>query len=217
MIDSEGFRPNVGIILSNSKGRVLWAKRIGQNAWQFPQGGIRVGETAEAALYRELNEELGLLPEHVTVLGGTRNWLRYRLPKRYIRQHNNPVMTLEEFFDCQNTGLVVSQNGQRYQRDYDFDCPECGGPGSIRSTKWKNDIHEKYRLCLDCGLRFFTIIRPGEEEILRPELEEEDFSPAAALLVDYHRCIMAVADEHKRAVLLEALENAKARITCKSP
>ncbi len=91
MIDSEGFRPNVGIILSNSKGRVLWAKRIGQNAWQFPQGGIRVGETAEAALYRELNEELGLLPEHVTVLGGTRNWLRYRLPKRYIRQHNNPV------------------------------------------------------------------------------------------------------------------------------
>lgn len=91
VIDSDGFRPNVGIILSNSKGRVLWAKRIGQNAWQFPQGGIRVGESAEAALFRELNEELGLLPEHVTVLGGTRNWLRYRLPKRYIRYQNNPV------------------------------------------------------------------------------------------------------------------------------
>jgi putative (di)nucleoside polyphosphate hydrolase len=91
MIDADGYRPNVGIILSNGNGRVLWAKRIGQNAWQFPQGGIREGESAEEALYRELNEELGLLPEHVKVIGSTRNWLRYRLPKRFIRRHNNPV------------------------------------------------------------------------------------------------------------------------------
>lgn len=91
MIDADGFRPNVGIILSNPQGRVLWAKRIGQEAWQFPQGGIRPGESAEQALFRELNEELGLLPEHVAVVGCTRHWLRYRLPKRFIRRHNNPV------------------------------------------------------------------------------------------------------------------------------
>lgn len=91
MIDSDGYRPNVGIILSNPQGRVLWAKRIGQNAWQFPQGGIREGESVEQALYRELNEELGLLPEHVSIVGCTRRWLRYRLPKRFIRRHNNPV------------------------------------------------------------------------------------------------------------------------------
>ena len=42
MIDSEGFRPNVGIILANDAGQVLWAKRIGHNAWQFPQGGINM-------------------------------------------------------------------------------------------------------------------------------------------------------------------------------
>jgi putative (di)nucleoside polyphosphate hydrolase len=91
MIDSEGFRPNVGIILANAQGQVLWAKRIGHDAWQFPQGGIQYGETPEQALYRELKEEIGLEPEHVRILAQTRGWLRYRLPHRYIRQDSSPV------------------------------------------------------------------------------------------------------------------------------
>ena len=91
MIDSEGFRPNVGIILANDAGQVLWAKRIGHNAWQFPQGGIQYGESPEDALYRELYEEVGLLPEHVEIVAQTRGWLRYRLPYRYIRNDSNPV------------------------------------------------------------------------------------------------------------------------------
>ncbi len=62
MIDSEGFRPNVGIILANDDGQVLWAKRIGHNAWQFPQGGIQFGETPEQALFRELREESAYCP-----------------------------------------------------------------------------------------------------------------------------------------------------------
>ena len=91
MIDSEGFRPNVGIILANDNGQVLWAKRIGHNAWQFPQGGIHFGETPEQALYRELREEVGLLPEHVQIIAQTKGWLRYRLPHRYIRPDSDPV------------------------------------------------------------------------------------------------------------------------------
>lgn len=91
MIDSDGFRPNVGIILSNSHGRVFWGKRIGQRGWQFPQGGIRAHESAEDALFRELWEETGLEPQHVAVAGRTRGWLRYRLPKRLIRRHSQPV------------------------------------------------------------------------------------------------------------------------------
>lgn len=91
MIDSEGFRPNVGIILANDNGQVLWAKRIGHNAWQFPQGGIQHGETPEEALYRELREEVGLLPEHVQIIAQTKGWLRYRLPHRYIRSGSEPV------------------------------------------------------------------------------------------------------------------------------
>ncbi len=91
MIDADGYRPNVGIILVNKKAQVLWAKRIGQNAWQFPQGGIKEHESAEAALYRELREEVGLLPEDVEIMGSSKGWLRYKLPKRMVRYNSKPV------------------------------------------------------------------------------------------------------------------------------
>lgn len=91
MIDSEGFRPNVGIILFNADGRLFWAKRIGQRSWQFPQGGIRRDESPEQAMFRELAEEVGLRPEHVQVIGCTKGWLRYRLPKRLIRHSGKPT------------------------------------------------------------------------------------------------------------------------------
>ena len=92
MIDSEGFRSNVGIVLANDRGQVLWARRVGgRDAWQFPQGGINRGESPEDALYRELHEEVGLEPEAVEVLGSTRGWLRYRLPRRFIRKGQKPL------------------------------------------------------------------------------------------------------------------------------
>lgn len=91
VIDSEGYRANVGIILANGEGMVLWARRLGQNSWQFPQGGIKRTESAEEALYRELMEEVGLAPEDVEIVGATRDWLRYRLPKRYIRYGSKPL------------------------------------------------------------------------------------------------------------------------------
>jgi len=91
VIDSDGYRPNIGIILGNERGQLFWARRIGQDAWQFPQGGIRQDETPRDALFRELHEEVGLRPEHVEVTGWTRGWLRYRLPRRYIRRSCRPI------------------------------------------------------------------------------------------------------------------------------
>lgn len=85
MIDQSGFRPNVGIILTNRMGQVFWAKRLGRDAWQFPQGGMHEGETPQETLFRELKEEIGLNEEDVTILARTRNWLRYRIPKRLVR------------------------------------------------------------------------------------------------------------------------------------
>jgi putative (di)nucleoside polyphosphate hydrolase len=90
-IDSDGFRANVGIILTNKHGKLFWAKRIGMDAWQFPQGGIRPKELTEFAMYRELREETGLLPEHVEIIGHTREWLKYELPERYIRKKSKPL------------------------------------------------------------------------------------------------------------------------------
>ena len=91
MIDSEGFRANVGIILTNDQGQVFWARRIGMDAWQFPQGGIKKNESPKTAMYRELREEIGLEPEHVELINSTDDWLRYWLPKRYIRQNKGPL------------------------------------------------------------------------------------------------------------------------------
>lgn len=85
MIDPDGYRSNVAIIICNKNGQVLWAKRFGQHSWQFPQGGVKEGETSEQAMYRELHEEVGLKPEHVKILASTRGWLRYKLPKRLVR------------------------------------------------------------------------------------------------------------------------------------
>ncbi len=86
MLDREGFRPNVGIILLNHKNQVFWGKRIRTHSWQFPQGGIDRGENPEQAMYRELHEEVGLLPKHVRIVARTRDWLRYEVPDRYIRR-----------------------------------------------------------------------------------------------------------------------------------
>jgi len=84
-IDKDGFRANVGIILTRDRGAVFLGGRVGGRGWQFPQGGVNRGERVEDALFRELNEEIGLNPEDVDVLGSTRGWLRYRLPRQYVR------------------------------------------------------------------------------------------------------------------------------------
>jgi putative (di)nucleoside polyphosphate hydrolase len=86
MIDRDGYRPNVGIILTNAKNQVFWGKRVRQDSWQFPQGGIQHGESPEQAMYRELHEEVGLQPDHVKILGRTRDWMRYDVPQHWVKR-----------------------------------------------------------------------------------------------------------------------------------
>ena len=91
MIDENGYRKNVGIILCNSKNELLICKRFRENSWQFPQGGFEENESAESAMYRELFEEIGLSNKDVKILGKTKNWLKYDLPKKYQRRTNNKL------------------------------------------------------------------------------------------------------------------------------
>ena len=90
MIDSDGYRANVGIVITNDKKQILLAKRFKQNGWQLPQGGIDEDETELDALYRELQEEVGLDPSHVTLIAKTPKWLRYELPDEHVRKTQKP-------------------------------------------------------------------------------------------------------------------------------
>jgi len=86
MLDRDGYRPNVAIVIVNAKNQVFWGKRIREHSWQFPQGGINPRETPEQAMFRELREEVGLQQNHVKILGRTRDWLRYEVPQHWVRR-----------------------------------------------------------------------------------------------------------------------------------
>ena len=98
-VDERGYRPNVAMVIHNGLGQVLWARRVGGgDAWQFPQGGIRSGETAEQALYRELREEVGLKPEAVKVSAQSRDWFRYQVPGAFRRPDSRFVGQKQRWF-----------------------------------------------------------------------------------------------------------------------
>ena len=80
------YRPNVAAILTDHAGRVLVGERFDTpNSWQFPQGGLEPGETAEAGLRREVREELSLEPADYSV-GEKRGPYRYLFPSGYTKK-----------------------------------------------------------------------------------------------------------------------------------
>ncbi|MEM7723486.1 MAG: RNA pyrophosphohydrolase [Pseudomonadota bacterium] len=80
------YRPCVGVVLSNAEGHVFLGQRADMDrpAWQMPQGGIDKGETPLQAGYRELREETGVGPDHVTFVAETEGWIDYDLPLEVI-------------------------------------------------------------------------------------------------------------------------------------
>ena len=86
VIDKNGYRANVGIVLMNQHKELFFAKRRYQSGWQFPQGGIKLGETPESAMYRELLEEIGLTKNETELLSESSHWYQYKIPKKHLRK-----------------------------------------------------------------------------------------------------------------------------------
>ncbi len=92
MLDRDGFRLNVGMVIANAENKLLWCRRFGRaDAWQFPQGGVQANETLKETMYRELKEEIGLTANDVGYLSETKRWLKYYLPEHYRRYHIKPL------------------------------------------------------------------------------------------------------------------------------
>ena len=91
IIDKDGYRTNIGIIIMNHQGQLFWGRRVGTNSWQFPQGGVLDSEQhhLEQTLYRELYEEVGLKESDIKIIKLTKYWLRYDLP-RPSKRENSP-------------------------------------------------------------------------------------------------------------------------------
>ncbi len=75
------FRKNVALILTRSGGEVLICERARTpGSWQFPQGGRKNDEEPEAALRREVEEEIALGPD-LYELNDCRGPYRYVFPE----------------------------------------------------------------------------------------------------------------------------------------
>ncbi|MGD9388018.1 MAG: RNA pyrophosphohydrolase [Gammaproteobacteria bacterium] len=169
-IDEHGFRANVGIILTNEAGRVFWAGRAGRPGWQFPQGGILKGESPRDAMFRELEEEIGLTCADVRVLASTRGWLRYRLPRRYIRRRSRPLCIGQK----QRWFLLRLTSDETRVR---FDCCDHPEFDRWRWVSWWHPVEEviyfKRRVYLRALGEFGRLVFP-EGPPPRPEAPRDD-------------------------------------------
>jgi len=71
-------------IIRNAKQQIFITQRAADahmaNKWEFPGGKIEAGESAEQALVRELQEEVGITPQGATLY----EKLEYQFPDRHI-------------------------------------------------------------------------------------------------------------------------------------
>ncbi|MDG1203049.1 MAG: RNA pyrophosphohydrolase [SAR86 cluster bacterium] len=87
MTRESGYRLNVGLIVVNHKGKLLLCKRKDSENWQFPQGGIDLGEKPEQAALRELYEEVGIDRSDVQEITSSEGWYKYDLPEASIQKY----------------------------------------------------------------------------------------------------------------------------------
>ena len=81
------YRSNVGIVVFNGDGLVLWCERKDlPGQWQFPQGGIEPNESFLDAASRELREETSVVS--VELVAQISTPLKYDFPPKVASRFN---------------------------------------------------------------------------------------------------------------------------------
>lgn len=162
----EGYRPNVGVALFGPDGRVLIAKRLGDDGpetvlsgqeWQMPQGGIDPDEDLEAAARRELREETGVV--RARILGRTAAWLSYEFPP-----YGGPPHRLARFRGQRQVWFAMRFEGE--ESEIDVASGAEGAPPEFSEWRWER---------LD---RVADLVVPFRREVYRRVAAE--FAPFAA-------------------------------------
>jgi 8-oxo-dGTP diphosphatase len=96
------------VVLVDADGRVLLAQRPEGKSmaglWEFPGGKVEPGETPEAALIRELHEELGV-----------ETWESCLAPLTFASHCYDDFHLLMPVFVCRRwTGTVQAREGQKF-------------------------------------------------------------------------------------------------------
>ena len=88
MLDRDGYRPNVGIVLAEpAQSRCSGASACTSTRGSFRRAASSTARPRSSAMYRELGGgDRPASREHVRILGRTRQWLRYEVPAQWIRR-----------------------------------------------------------------------------------------------------------------------------------
>ena len=154
----KNYRKGVGMVIVNRKGQFFLGKRIGADAWQFPQGGIDEGETPEVALYRELYEETGLKKEKVEIIDISKKWLVYHIPHVFQRSNKKYDGAMQKWFLLRFIGEDGDDINLNATEHAEFD----SWKWSDRKTAIKSVIKFKKRVYESILQEFSNILEKGE-------------------------------------------------------
>ncbi len=112
---AQTFRAGVVLVVSRTDGQVLvFERRDVPGAWQFPQGGLDVGEEPLHAAWRELAEETGLGPSEVDLVKAGDEWIAYEVPPERRHRVGRGQVQRWFYFDARSDDVIPKVDGREF-------------------------------------------------------------------------------------------------------